>query len=79
MTQEQYERAAEIKAELRNSKAVLRKLESDEVIISVYVCGGDSYDAEPSTMTINNNNIRNTMIDYLNDRIAELKKEFEEL
>lgn len=82
MTQEQYERAVNIKVELSTAKATLRNLESDEAAITVLVFDNELRDEEPYSVMINrdkNINIKYGLTDYLNRRIAELEKEFEEL
>lgn len=82
MTQKQYESACSIRAELIKLQAALRKLESDEVALTVLVFDDKLRDEEPYSVVINNNNninIKYSLTDYINRRIAELEKEFEEL
>lgn len=73
MTQEQYERAAEIQAELKKLKKVVDHLRYDNAHAEVHVPGIAGFDE------IRDKGLVNCMADYLSCRIAELEKEFEEL
>lgn len=73
MTQEQYERAAEIQAELKKLKKVVAHLKYDNSFVKVHVSDLAGYD------DIRDKGLKNCMEDYLSCRISELEKEFKEL
>lgn len=73
MTQEQYERAAEIQAELKKLKKAVDHLEYDSAFVEVHVSGVAGFDE------IRDKGLRDCMADYLSCRIAVFEKEFEEL
>lgn len=73
MTQEQYERAAEIQAELKKLKKVVAHLKYDNSFVEVHVASIAGYD------DIRDKGLKGYMADYLSCRIAELEKEFKEL
>ena len=73
MTQEQYERAAEIQAELKKLKKVVAYLKYDHSFVEVHVASIAGYD------DIRDKGLKDCMADYLSCRIPELEKEFEEI
>lgn len=73
MTQEQYERAAEMQAELKKLKKVVDHLKYDSAFVEVHVQGVAGFDE------IRDKELINCVLNYLSCRIAELEKEFEKL
>lgn len=73
MTQEQYERAAEIQAELKKFKKVVARLKYDNSFVEVHVAGIAGFDE------IRDKGLHDCIVDYLSCRITELEKEFQEL
>lgn len=73
MTQEQYERAVMLQAELKRLKKAVHHLGYDSAFVEVHVPGVAGFDE------IRDKGLRDCMADYLSCRIAELEKEFEEL
>lgn len=73
MTQEQYERAAEMQAELKKLKKGVDHLKYDSAFMEVHAPGVAGFDE------IRDKALINCVLNYLSCRIAELEKEFEEL
>lgn len=73
MTQEQYERAVMLQAELKSLKMAVDHLRRDNSFVEVHVSGVAGFDE------IRDKGLRDCMADYLSCRIAELEREFEEL
>lgn len=79
MTQEQYKRAELITREIDNLKYALNAMESKEDISLTINWFKNIADTLPAKVVVCDVGLNETIRDYLNKRIAELEKKFEEL
>lgn len=79
MTNEKYERAAEIARKLNDFKYALAAMKSQENISLNINWFRHEDDVLPQKVVLSDVGLNDTIRDYLNRRIAELEKEFEEL